>query len=240
MNVLITICARGGSKGVPGKNIKKLEDIPLIAYTIQQSKRLAHKFENATIALSTDDVSIKLVCSEFGLITNYIRPTRLAQDNSGKVEVIYDLLSFQEEENHTRYDFIIDLDVTSPLRTVNEIMECFNKLNEDEEAYNIFSVGKAKRNPYFNQVEYDNSSKFVQLSKKIENINRRQVAPKVFDMNASIYIYRRSFFTQEFKSVFTPKSLAYEMSGLCFDIDEQIDFEIMESLIKSKIINIER
>ena len=91
MNILITICARGGSKGIPGKNIKLLNDIPLIAYSIKIAKQFAIN-KNCTIALSTDDLAIKKVASNYGLISDYKRPKKLASDKAGKVETIRDIV----------------------------------------------------------------------------------------------------------------------------------------------------
>ena len=120
MNILITICARGGSKGIPGKNIKLLNDIPLIAYTIKIAKQFAIN-KNCTIALSTDDLAIKKVASNYGLISDYKRPKKLAKDTTGKVETIEDVLFYYEKKCKSKFDYILDLDVTSPLRTLEDL-----------------------------------------------------------------------------------------------------------------------
>ena len=94
MNLLITICARGGSKGIPGKNIKPLNNKPLIAYTIESAQEFSKNY-NADIGLSTDSIEIIRIASGFGLNTNYRRPVKLATDTAGKVEVINDLIKYQ-------------------------------------------------------------------------------------------------------------------------------------------------
>ncbi len=235
-NVLITICARGGSVGVPGKNIKEINGIPLIGYTIKIAQEFALKL-NADIGLSTDSDEIRNTASKLGLHSDYIRPAELATSTSGKIPVIQAIKRFEEVKNNKIYDYIIDLDVTSPLRTLKDLEEAFQMLIESD-AYNIFSVSPANRNPYFNMVEKKEDG-FVELVKSQGSILARQLAPEVYDMNASFYIFRKSFFDEQFKSSITPKSLAYVMKHICFDIDHSIDFKIMELIIKEGILESE-
>lgn len=233
MNILITICARGGSKGIPGKNIKEIAGKPLIEYSINVAKRLAEKF-NSKIAVSTDDNAIKLAAEYLGVLTSYIRPEYLATDVAGKIDTIKDLLLYEEALENKKYDYILDLDVTSPLRTLNDLEEAFDLLSKNDVAYNIFSVNKAARNPYFNMVQ-ENENGFYSLVKTNidESVMTRQSAPKVFDMNASFYWYRRNFFDANLKSAVTNKSLIYKMNHICFDLDHPIDFLFMDYLIEN-------
>ncbi len=236
MNILITICARGGSKGLPEKNIKQLNGKPLISYSIEHAKQFSKYFKTG-ISLSTDDNKIKKVAAKYGLVTDYIRPAILATDNASKISAVKDLLLYEETKNRTKYDYVLDLDVSSPLRNLDDLLNSFNIFRKNKDAYNMFSVSPARRNPYFNMVE-ENIDGYYTLVKKIEPvIQTRQSAPKVYDMNASFYFYKRSFFDNEFKSVITYKTLIYEMPHICFDIDEPIDFYIIEYLLKSKKLN---
>lgn len=233
MNILITICARGGSKGIPGKNIKQINGKPLIAYTIDLAKKVKEKF-NAMISLSTDDKEIKNVSESLGIITKYNRPLILATDQAGKIDTIIDLLNYEEELIQNKYEYILDLDVTSPLRNISDIQDSFKIISENKQADTLFSVNLANRNPYFNMVE-ENTDGFYSLVKTNLNSNSmtRQSAPKVFDLNASFYWYKRSFFESNSKTPITPKSLIYEMPHVCFDLDHQIDFDFMEFLLKN-------
>jgi CMP-N-acetylneuraminic acid synthetase len=230
MNFLITICARGGSKGIPGKNIKLLNDVPLIAYTIGSAQDFAKK-HNADIGLSTDSDEILELASQYGVSSNYKRPAELATDSVGKIDVIKDLIRFQESHLNKKYDFILDLDITSPLRTQDDLQAAFDQLIANREAKNIFSVNPAARNPYFNMVE-ESTDCYVKLVKGGTNIKSRQAAPKVYDMNASFYIYRRRFFSEGFETSITNNSMAYIMKHVCFDLDEPQDFVIMELMIR--------
>ena len=123
--ILVTVCARGGSKGIPGKNIKILNGKPLIAYTLDVAYNFAAK-HNAKVALSTDDIEIKNVAEKLGLNTNYNRPAYLSTDTAGKVDVINDLILYEENFLNTKFEYILDLDVTSPLRTYDDLINGFN------------------------------------------------------------------------------------------------------------------
>jgi CMP-N-acetylneuraminic acid synthetase len=234
MKTLITICARGGSKGIPGKNIKLLGDKPLIYYTLKIASVFASLNNNVDVYLSTDSDEIKKTVCQLDLPfvnTGYTRPAKLATDSSGKMKVIHDVLRYAEEENKKEYDFIMDLDVTSPLRAIEDLNAAFDILKGYPEAFDIFSVNQANRNPYFNMVELNKGSSYVKLVKEGQFLTR-QSAPKVYDLNASFYIYRRNFFKLDFKTPITEKSLIYEVPHMCFDLDHPIDYEFMSFLIK--------
>jgi len=233
--ILISICARGGSKGIPGKNIKSLNDKPLISYTIKAAREFALKHD-ADLGLSTDSEIIKNVAAGYGLHTNYIRPAELAIDAAGKVDVIRSLVDYQEELLNKVYDFILDLDITSPLRTQEDLEKAFSELVSNSEAINIFSVNPATRNPYFNMVE-EGSNGYVKLVKDSGKIKSRQASPKVYDMNASFYFFRRRFFSEGYETSITEKSLVYVMNHLCFDLDEPHDFIIMDLMMRHNLFD---
>jgi CMP-N-acetylneuraminic acid synthetase len=230
MNLLITICARGGSKGIPGKNIKPINGIPLINYTINTAKSFSNLFESE-IAISTDDMNILEVCKSMGEETAYKRPIDLSTDTAGKIDTIYDLVIFYEKLKGIRYEYILDLDVTSPLRTIDDLNQAFEILKQDKKALNIFSVNKANKNPYFNMVEQKEDG-YYELSKKGDFLTRQSAKP-VFELNASFYFYRRNFFDSELRKVINENSLIYEMKHICFDLDHPIDFEFMTYLIEN-------
>jgi CMP-N-acetylneuraminic acid synthetase len=229
-NILITICARGGSKGIPGKNIKLLGGRTLIDYTIQTAKKFSEKY-SAVITLSTDYEDILRAGEASGLTTDYRRPEYLATDEAGKIDVIRDIVLFEEKKRGKSFDYILDLDVTSPLRTVEDLEKAFSILLENKEAETLFSVNAAARNPYFNMVEQKENG-FYGLVKKLEQTTlTRQSAPKVYDLNASFYWYRRPFFDSGSKTPITSKTLIYQMDHICFDLDHMIDFDFLDFLI---------
>jgi CMP-N-acetylneuraminic acid synthetase len=232
MNILITICARGGSKGIPGKNIKILGGKPLIAYTIDVAAEFKNKYPGTAIALSTDSQEIKNISSLFGLETEYTRPDYLAGDAAGKIDAINDVLLFYEKINNIRYDFILDMDVTSPLRNMEDLEAAFSILKNDPQALNLFSVSNPDRNPYFNMVERKSSGYYSLVKDGDGRVLTRQSAPDVYSLNASFYFYTRRFFDLNPKTAITGRSLIYKVPHLCFDLDHPIDFEFMSYLLE--------
>ena len=239
MKFLITICARGGSKGVPGKNIRPINGIPLIAYSIKLAGRFLDQMGDGIIQLSTESGEIKEVAAHYGLDITYTRPDVLAGDQIGKVDVMAAALEYAENTYNCSFEYVLDLDISSPLRTLTDLVQAFNLIESDKEALDIFSVNKAARNPYFNMVETKESGYFGLVKELPSKLNTRQSAPKVYDMNASFYFFRRAFFKQGLRSVITKSSLIYVMEHICFDIDDMDDLKIMECLLENDIIQIE-
>jgi CMP-N,N'-diacetyllegionaminic acid synthase len=230
MQLLITICARGGSKGIPGKNIRLLNGKPLIAYSIETAEKFAAG-KNAVISLSTDSMDIKEAAANAGLASGYTRPDALATDSAGKTGVIRDLLLYEEQKRGIQFDYILDLDVTSPLRNKQDLESAFEIIEKDKAALNLFSVNTANRNPYFNMVEQQPNGYYGLVKKG--NFLTRQSAPAVYELNASFYFYRRSFFDQEAPATISDRSLVYVMPHLCFDLDHPVDFEFMDFLVSN-------
>lgn len=233
MKILITICARGGSKGIPGKNIKPLNGQPLIGYSIAVAKEFQSVFEGTDIMLSTDSEKIIRVAGVCGLKSDYKRPEYLANDTVGKIDAIKDLVLYSESKQGQTYDYILDLDVTSPLRNLQDLKIAFDILRSDENAINLFSVSEAGRSPYFNMVEQKENGYYAQVKMPDNNVFTRQSAPQVYDLNASFYFYKRSFFDMGYKGAITDRSLVYKVPHICFDLDHPIDFEIISYLMSN-------
>jgi N-acylneuraminate cytidylyltransferase/CMP-N,N'-diacetyllegionaminic acid synthase len=229
MKILGTVCARGGSKGVKNKNIKDLNGKPLISYTIE----LLSKWDKADrIVCSTDSERIANIAKEYGADIPYIRPIELASDSASKLNVIQHLVNFCEKQDNVKYDIIVDLDPTAPLRKINDIEEAFSKFLESD-ANNLYSVSLAKKNPYFNMVEIDEYG-YAHLCKD-SNVVRRQDAIPVYEMNASIYIYNRDFLINT-KTLHSDKTIIYEMPAISsIDIDSELDFLFVEFLIQKEV-----
>ena len=234
MEILITICARGGSKGILEKNIKTINGKPLIYYTLKTANLFKDKLDYPIdVVLSTDSNEIKSVVSslDFQIDIDYNRPDFLATDSAGKIGAIKDVKSYMQKKHKKTYDYVLDLDVTSPLRSVNDLENALDLICENEAAYNLFSVSPANRNPYFNMVE-KNKDGFYDLCKASMCLTR-QSAPQVLELNASFYWYNKTYFEMDFNSVITNKSLVYIMDHVCFDLDHPIDFDFMEYLLKN-------
>ena len=235
MKILGTICARKGSKGVPNKNIREINGIPLIGYSIRQLKKW-NKCDR--IICSTDSKEIARIAEEYGAEVPFLRPKELAEDNSPKVPVIRHALKFAEENYNERYNYIVDLDPTAPLRKVEYIDGAFNRA-VNTSANVVFTGCVSRKNPYFNQVE-PFEYPFVRLSKSLdENIVYRQSAPKVFDLNGSVYVYNREYLIRA-TSIYSDKSAIYEMpEKYSVDIDNEIDFQFVKYLIEEELFQID-
>ena len=225
--ILCTICARGGSKGVKNKNIKHINSKPLIAYTIEQAKK-SNLFEH--IVISTDSHAIASVAKEYGAEVFFKRDADMASDTAGKLDVIRDAFVKSEEHYNTKFDYLIDLDATAPLRNVDDILNSFKQLQENNND-NIITAMPSRRSPYFNLVEVDAKGK-VALSKKLSNkVVRRQDAPASYDMNASIYIWKRDIILNE-NSIFLENTGLYVMpEERSIDIDTELDYKFVEFLM---------
>ncbi len=227
-NILCTICARGGSKGVKNKNIKPIHGKPLIAYTIEQAKK-SGLFEH--IVISTDSDDIAAVAKEYGAEVFFKRSSEMASDTAGKLDVIRDAFQRSEEYYDEKYEYLIDLDATAPLRVVEDIVKSFEQfLNNDND--NLITAMPSRRSPYFNLVEV-NKKGDVYLSKKLDDaIVRRQDAPKSYDMNASIYIWKRDVILNS-NTLFLEKTGLYVMpEERSIDIDTKLDYKFVEFLMK--------
>jgi CMP-N,N'-diacetyllegionaminic acid synthase len=228
--VLCTICARGGSKGVKNKNIKNLNGKPLIAYTIEQA-RASGLFEH--IVISTDSDEISNISKEFGAEVFFKRSPEMASDTAGKLDVIRDAFIRSEDFYNEKFDYLIDLDATAPLRDVQDIINSFKQFLEENND-NLITAMPSRRSPYFNLVEVDKDGK-IALSKKLDSaIVRRQDAPKSYDMNASIYIWKRETVLNE-NSIFLEKTGLYVMpEERSIDIDTELDFQFVEFMMRKR------
>lgn len=224
-SVLCVIPARGGSKGLPGKNVKLLGGKPLISLTVEQAKKSC---VIDRVVVSTDDIFIAAAARRFGGETPFLRPARLARDYSGVIDVVLHAVQWLKTNENRDYDIIVMLHATAPLRTPKDIDNCV-KLLADKGADSVFSVNESHRNPYFNMVEKNGRGR-VSLVKK-GGFKTRQSAPHVFDMNASIYVWwRRTLWKR--RRIIQPKSLLYVMpKERSVDIDDAVDFLLAEALL---------
>ena len=226
MNI-ISICARGGSAGLPGKNIRLLQDKPLIAWTIEQAREsgLADR-----IIVSTDSLAIAKVALEFGAEVPFLRPDHLATFDAPKLPVIQHMVEWVESAG-TTVDVIIDLDPTSPLRAVGDIINCVAMLDDDTDL--VITGCESDKNPYFNMVEVAPDGYAGLVCKPQNEVFGRQGAPKVYAMNASIYVWRRTTLTGSLWS--SPRVRLYAMPReRSIDIDHPVDFDLVELIMQKR------
>lgn len=234
MNLLFTICARAGSKGVKGKNTKDFCGKPLLTYTIAAYdlfvRRYAKADDSILLAVNTDSELLLKQMDE--LHVDYLpisREESLAGDVVGKKDVIKDTMLKCEQKLQMCFDVVVDLDLTSPLRTVDDILGTLKSLLEDKDADISFSVTEARRSPYFNMVERKEDGYYRTIAET--EYTSRQQAPLCYDMNASIYAYTRSYLLSN--AGFKRKAVIWKMQDTgILDIDSEKDLELMEIIGK--------
>ena len=228
MNILFTICGRAGSKGIKNKNLRMFCDKRLAHYTVSVIDLYLNKHPevNADIVVNSDSIELLELVANNGLrgVDKIVRDESLSGDTVGKIAVINDCLSRMEERKSRHYDMVVDLDITSPLRTVDDLEKVIN-LQSEKKADVTTTVATARRNPYFNQVKRTEHG----VKKVIESTyTARQQAPEIFDMNASIYAYNPIFLSSG-KGVLDGYCEIVEMydTGI-LDLDHENDFILME------------
>ena len=230
MKTIITVCARGGSKGVKGKNVRDMNGLPLIAYTLRQARAFAGV---DGFAVSSDSDAILAIAEKEGFLV-VKRPDELATDTAAKIPVIRHCVETAEKILGKTFDLCIDLDCTSPLRDVADI-EAVVKLLSNPEVPNVITAMPARRSPYFNLIEKSPEGR-IQLAKKLDKpVVRRQDAPECFDMNASIYGWKREVLMKE-NTLFLPGTALHVMpEERSIDIDSELDFQIVEMIMKKRM-----
>lgn len=232
MRILFTICGRAGSKGIRNKNLRVFCGKHLVLYSMSAIDLYLKKHPeiDADIVVSSDSEELLRLVSENGMrhVEEINREEKLATDIIGKIAVINDCLLKMKKRIGCEYDLVVDLDITSPLRTVNDLERTISRhitCNADVTT----TVANARRNPYFNQVKRVEKG----VKKVIDsNYTSRQQAPEIFDMNASIYVYKPEFLKTG-KGVLDGYCEIVEMydTGI-LDLDHENDFELMEVIAR--------
>jgi CMP-N,N'-diacetyllegionaminic acid synthase len=224
MKPLVVIPARGGSKGIPRKNIKLLNGKPLIHYSIETAQKI---FLDEIICVSTDDQEIKQISELMGIKVPFLRPAEFATDSAGSQEVLMHAISYYEKQGYFA-DTIILLQPTSPFRTSDQIAEALKIYDTNIDM--VVSVKETKSNPYFVLFE-ENKEGFLNKSKEA-NFIRRQDCPKVYELNGSIYIINVESLKQKKISDFTIIKKYVMDSTSSVDIDTPLDWEWAEFVNK--------
>lgn len=227
MSVIAFIFARGGSKGLPGKNIRPLGGKPLIAWSIEQA--LAVKRIDRVI-ISTDSEDIAEVARKYGAEVPFIRPEQLASDNSPEWLAWRHALTYLIETDGKLPEVMLSLPATAPLRLPIDIENCLDKYLEGDVDM-VITVTDAHRSPYFNMVKSNDDGTVGLVIPPPSAIARRQDAPRVFDMTTVAYVVSPEF-VMNHNSVFEGRVRAVHVPvGRAIDIDTLLDFQIAESLL---------
>lgn len=229
MKVLVIIPARGGSKGIPHKNIKPLNGKPLIHYTIDAARGIAN---DEDICVSTDDADIIKCVEDYGLKVPFVRPAELATDTAGTYEVLLHALDFYEKQGK-EYDVVLLLQNTSPFRSVQHVKEALELYRSDIDM--VVSVNETKTNPYYNCFE-DDTEGFLKKTLDSTMFVRRQDAPKTYEYNGAIYIINPVQLKKMPLGKFT-RRIKYVMDDIhSVDLDNMMDWKYAEFIMKEGLL----
>lgn len=235
MNMICVIGARGGSQGVPGKNIRPMLGKPVIAWSIE--KALASKLFSH-VAVSTDSQEIAQVARSFGAEVPFLRPAELARSETGKFQVWQHALDACEKHYGETYDAYVDIDCTNPLLDVQDMKDIVAKyweIKKERAIDALFMVTPARRNPYFNLLEPDERGA-LKKSKKLEReVVCRQDAPPVYDHVSGVYILDPAYIRRAHYLLDGHAEGFVIPSTKAHDIDDQNDFDMIEYLLSRKL-----
>ena len=228
MTTVACIFARGGSKGLPGKNVRPLGGKPLIVWSIEQALSV-NRIDR--VLVSTDSQEIADIAKQSGAEVPFIRPAELASDQSPEWLAWRHMLNFLKESEGCYPNSMISLPATAPLRSIVDIENCLDQYDKGEFDV-VITMTDAHRNPYFNMVTQDKSGKIDLVIPSQGSVARRQDAPEVFDMTTVAYVVNPDFvmnkigiFSGRVGSVYVPLTRA-------IDIDTLLDFKIAELLLE--------
>lgn len=229
--VLAIIPARGGSKGIPRKNIKDLCGKPLIAWTIVEA--LKSKYIDRLI-VSTEDEEIANISKKYGAEVPFLRPTELAKDDTPGVEPLLHCINWSKDNQNYYPNYVFTLQCTSPFRKtkhIDEALEQLVELNGDS----IIGVCKSEASPYWmKRIENGKLKDFIENSK---TYTRRQDLPTIYRLNGAIYIGKTEILIKN-KNWYTDNALPYIMSSEdSIDIDTILDFKFAELIMRERLSN---
>lgn len=237
MKPLIIIPARGGSKGIPRKNIKPLGGVPLIAHSIRVALSVARKcgLPQENILVSTDDEEIAAVAAGYGAPTPYRRPDALATDSCGSREVMIDAMHWAGG-NGVGFDCVLLLQPTSPFRSVEDVMGTL-ALYEERHPDMAVSVKAASANPYYNCFEASDDG-VLHVAKGAGLLTRRQDAPPAWEFNGAVYVINPESLERMPMGLF-PVRIGYEMDSLrSLDLDTMLDWAVAEALVAGGYVSL--
>jgi N-acylneuraminate cytidylyltransferase len=225
MRYVALICARGGSKGLKGKNIKLLGGVPLIGLSIMVAKKIDRI---SRVIVSTDSDIIADVAREYGAEVPFMRPKEMAQDDSSEWLVWRHALDYLKKQKY-KIDGLVVLPTTAPLRIPQDVDRCIDDFEKGATDM-VITVSDANRNPFFNMIKVDKEGYSSTVISPNNKIFRRQDAPKVFDMTTVAYVAKPEFVYDK-EGVFDGKVRSVHISPeRAIDIDTMFDFDIAEYL----------
>ena len=229
--ILACICARGGSRGVPGKNMRMLAGYPLLHYAIRCAMLTASLDD---IVVSSDNDDILKLAGDTGVQNIYRRSSHLATDTASKWLVWKDLVQRYEESNTVEIDYLVDLDVTAPLRKPHHVEACVKEAIQNNREV-VITGYPSDRNPYFNMMESDLDGHWSLVAQSSEPIVCRQDATKVVSLSPAVYVCSRDALYSHQHWSNAKCTLVQIEKNEAIDIDTEFDLHFVEFLVENNI-----
>jgi CMP-N-acetylneuraminic acid synthetase len=227
MEIVALICARGGSRGLPGKNIRPLAGRPLIAWAIAQAQAVRRI---GRVIVSTDSAEIAAVARAAGAEVPFLRPAELARDDSAEWLAWRHALNYLKESGGSYPDALIVVPATAPLRTPGDLETCLDEFDKSA-ADIVFTVTDARRSPYFSMVKLDTDGSAGLVIPPDGPVFRRQDAPVVYDITPVAYVAKPAYVMTK-TGLFQGRSRVVHIPPeRAVDIDTPLDFRIAECLL---------
>ena len=235
MRILCIIPARGGSKGLPDKNILQLCGKPLIGWTIEQARKC--KLINE-IFVTTDSIRIAKIVEDFGIKIPFLRPPELASDTSSSVDVVIHVLDYYRSRNMI-FDYIVLLEPTSPLRRKTDLDSAIRLAIDDQSADGIVSLGEIHLEHPMIAKKVDNKRRIIPYIKNVEKISQRQQTDKAYFPYGVLYMIKTEIFLKE-RSFYTNNVIPYYIERWQnYEIDDIFDLIAIDAIfnkMKEEII----
>ncbi|PJZ36153.1 hypothetical protein CH354_15955 [Leptospira levettii] len=231
MNILAFIPARGGSKGIPGKNLYQIAGNPLLFYTIDLAKKID---KNVIPFLSTDDNEIKAYGRSLGLIDDYLRPKELASDSSATIDAVMHALEWFQKSGEVEFDTILLLQPTSPIRILTEVQNAIHRFKESK-MESLVSVTLMREHPFECIKSVEDSWSFLEKPNK-KVTGRQGYTGNYYFLDGSFYLATVEFLKNNKAFVVEGKTHLFESKlRYSIDIDELEDMEIAECILERKL-----
>ncbi|HPQ40371.1 MAG TPA: acylneuraminate cytidylyltransferase family protein [bacterium] len=228
--ILGSICARGGSRGVPGKALRMLNGQTLLEIAIVCARGCS---ELDAVAVSTDDAAIAAAARQHGADVPFIRPASLAEDATPKWEVFRHLVDAWEKRMKQRVELLVDLDVSVPLRCPDDISRCIQVLQSGS-AQVVVTAFTPHRNPYFNMVEQRANGFYGIVKPPSEPVHNRHQAPAVYGLSPAVYAIRRTALDEYEHWSRAPMDIVLIPRARAWDIDDEMDLHIVTMLAEKR------
>lgn len=232
---LAVIPARGGSKGLPGKNIRPLAGLPLIAHSLRCAA-LCPRITRTIV--STDSEEIAAVARAHGGDVPFLRPAELAGDDMGMMPVLQHALQTAEQQDGRRYESLLLLEPTSPARFPIDVEQAFEKLAADPTADGVIGCSRPSFNPFWVGVTVQEDGVLVPAFPGTEKYVRRQDVPPFFRVNGVVYLWRREFLMKTTSSYAGRRLLLEIPESRAFSIDDADEFRLAEIMIERRMIEL--